>query len=265
MRKWKNLVIATAVFTLVATNITLSHRATAQEIVSPTPVPVIIPSATPLPTEQVQATATFTPTPTPLGVVIVEVPEGFGPVNVRAEPDINSERLGAIRDGERFPALGFFGQWYQIQYDPSPTGKAWVYRDLVTIIGDPAALQEVNVFAEPTVDTSIVGATQTWEAITQTPGGILTATANARVLPAPGTRIAPLPGEEAVNGDILPTFTYPPNIPPGPPENLILATTPTPSNTPNGGANGNNIPPIGPIIILGALGMLGLFVNSMRR
>lgn len=233
-----------------------------QVLATSTPARITIPSVTPIVTDAIALTVTPSITPTPRGTVMLQAKEF---ANVRAAPDIESERLGTIRTGELYPIIGRSFRWLQFQYDPSPSGMGWVYDELVDIIGNPDEIIDLNANTLPTVDTSILNITQTWEAITQTPGGLLTATAEARFIQPPPT----VEGFSAVDntaeaaGLVLPTFTYPPDVAtqaptPGAPANL------PPSNGETGTQSGE-VSPIVPIAVLGGLGLLGLLVSAMRK
>ena len=264
------------------------RRASAQEIVTSTPARVVIPTQGPQEQFQAGVTATWTRTPTVPGPALLEAKADAGDVNVRAEADINAERIGSIRAGDTYVVLGRRFRWYQFQFDTSPSGRGWVFDELVDIIGDESAIPNLDEEILPTVDPAISAATETQEAVTLTPGGLLTATANARLLPAPGTvDSAPLPG---IAGDItgalpegepganpaqstaevlvLPTYTYPPDV-------IAQAPTegaPDPEATATENPNDlldiplpDDIPPITPIVVLGGLGLLGLLLSSLRR
>ncbi len=231
--------------------------------VSATPARINLSTPTPSPTLQL-VTETPTRTPTPVGLVVLEA---FTEANVRAEPDPESERLGTIRGGEIYTVLGRYFRWIQFQYDPSPNGRGWVFDELVTITGDTSAIPDLAEQTIPTVDPALLGSTQTLEAVTLTPGGILTATANARIIPAPVRVDTAIIAEstEAVNSlSALPTFTYPPDISRG---NINDTVEAQPTLIPENQAVelANNIPPIVPILALGGIGILGLLVSSVRR
>ncbi len=218
---------------------------------SATPAPVILPSISP--TAIVQFTATPTRTPTPIGPALVEALEG--PTNVRAGPDIEAERLGQIFPGEFYPVLGRAAGtlWYKIQYPDSPNGTAWVFEQVVRITGNVDAIEEIQVFAQPTINVGAAVSTQTLEALAQTPGGLETATAlafaaNAMVIQ--GT----LPPTETPAPK--PTFTYPP----GPIAEATTVIPPVARAQAEGG-----LPPIIPIIGLGSVGGLGLLIGILRR
>jgi hypothetical protein len=231
--------------------------------VSATPATINLSTST-LPATVALVTATPTRTPTPIGMVILEA---ITEANVRAEPDPESERLGTIHAGEIYTVLGRYFRWIQFQYDTSPNGRGWVFEELVTITGDLSAVDDLAAAPQPTVDPIILGATETQAAITQTPGGLLTATANARIIPAPvaveGSNV--LEGTEEVGIiSALPTFTYPPDVlTPAVTSETFSTPTPSPDLLPISVSDG--VPPIVPILLLGGLGLLGLAVSSIRR
>lgn len=253
----------------------------AQEAITATPARVIIPTQEPPQQIIPNVTATWTRTPTLPGPALLEAKDGAGDVNVRAEPDINSERIGSIRAGDTYVVLGKRFRWYQFQFDTSPNGRGWVFDELVEIIGDESAIRNLEVEDLPTVDPLISAATETQEAITLTPGGILTATAQAGLPPLPGLPGMPdqpgAVGIEAGEGSaftefselpvVLPTFTYPPDVvgmsPTDVPEEALIEPIENPSNFPV--EMPEDVPPIAPILALGGLGMLGLFISSLRR
>lgn len=238
-----------------------SQMSLAQELVTSTPVRIDIPTESG-PAIEVVATVTATRTPTQSAVVLEAKPDA-GSVNVRSEPDIESDRLGTIQAGEFYIVLGRYFRWIQFQFDTSPTGRGWVFDELVTLTGDESSIPDLSVEALPTEDPAIVGATQTQEAVTLTPGGLLTATAQSRFLDLP-TEGANEGGAAAENSVALPTFTVPPALAVVPTDDLFLdqpTTSPesAPINVPS------NVPPIVPIILLAAGGVLGLVVSSLRR
>jgi SH3 domain-containing protein len=249
---------------------TIQADETQQVLVSATPVPVSLPSPLPFVTEGPLATEPPTRTPTPNGIVLLEA---LSEANVRSEPDTNSERLGTIRNGDVYTVVGQYYRWYKFEYDTSPSGFGWVFDDLVHIIGDENSIADLTQTSLPTLDPIIAGQTGTVDAVTQTPGGILTLTANAGAIPLPGQSN---PGNSSQginlqdNGSVLPTYTFPANI-------LLPTPLPTLPNDVEVGtateATGDTtnlplsspIPPIAPILVLGALGLLGLFISSYRR
>lgn len=212
-----------------------------------TPITANLFTPTPLNRQQLAPTVTTTMTPTPPGPVLLEARESAGNVNVRAAPDVNSERLGAIAFGTRYPALRQFFLWYELRYDPSPNGKAWVFGELVEISGDVSQIEVIDRWEDAPAAAIDEAA----------PGAEETTTANARVLNAPTAVEALEQVDEVIAATALPTFTYPPNF---------LVSAATPAASPNSeAADGADLPPLFPIIMLGGFGMVGLLVYSIRR
>jgi hypothetical protein len=242
----------------------------AQEVVTSTPVRAQLPTLAP-PVIEAVVTATPTRTPTPEGQVLLEAKPDAGEVNVRAEPDIGAEKLGTIRTGKSYQVFGRYFRWLQFQFDDAPTGtvRAWVFDELVEIIGDENAIPNLEPGTVPTSAATLEPA----EVLTLTPGGILTATAGSRILSLPGAELSssgvqPPPasgGGETAAIQALPTYTYPPDL---------VALVPT---TQNGAAEATSVPeprpfdlpegvpPITPILVLGVLGLAGLALSSLRR
>ena len=232
----------------------------AQELITSTPVRINIPDGA-APAVQIITTPTLTRTPTQ-SAVMIEAKADAGEVNVRAEADIESDRLGSIQAGEYYPVLGRYFRWIQFQYDTAPSGRGWVFDELVNIIGDESSITDLSVQPLPTTDPFAEAATQTQVAITLTPGGLLTVTANSRIISVEqGANTQNLQSSSAF--EILPTFTYPPNIVAAAPTEVTLTPTATPDNTPLNVPT--NVPPIAPIVLLGGMGLLGLVVSSLRR
>ncbi len=229
----------------------------------PTETPAVIDLA---PAAQQQPTvdtggATATRTPTPPGIALLEAREF---ANVRAEPSTESAQLGTIRVGETYTVIARYVSWIQFEYPPSPTGRGWVFGELVTLSGNTENIPEINPFAgQPQLDAAAQGATATQSILTQTPGGVLTATAVSGQIAQPGVLTATPEGAAG----ILPTFTFPPGmvaIAPtagaaASPESTDASAPPVPA------ANNSGVPPIAPILILGAVGLLGLVISSLRR
>lgn len=245
-----------------------SHAVEAlQVLVSATPVSISLPSPLPFFTEAALSTPTPTRTPTPNGPVLLEA---LSEANVRADPDTGADKLGTIRSGDVYPVLGKYYRWYKFQYNTSPSGFGWVFDDLVNIIGDTTLIPDLTQDALPTLDPAIAGATGTMNAITQTPGGILTATANAGIiqLPVEANGAGTLPGlPQEVS--ILPTFTFPadvflPTLAATDPQSLSAQPTES-GNSDTGTQLPARVPPVVPIFILAGLGIVGLFLSSYRR
>lgn len=212
------------------------------------------------PTAENLAGPTETRTPTPIGVALLEAKEF---ANVRAEPSTEAAQLGTIRIGETYNVIGRYVSWIQFEYQDSPTGRGWVFGELVNLSGNVDNIPEIDPFAgAAALDEVSVGATSTQGILTQTPGGVLTATVAAQQFSVPGAVTATPEGTQA----ILPTYTYPPGM---------VAIAPTAgaaetasSNSPQPVApnsNSDSVPPLVPIILLGAAGLLGLAISSLRR
>ncbi|GAB1421936.1 hypothetical protein MASR2M15_21380 [Anaerolineales bacterium] len=261
IRNYKILILLIIIMT--------APKVLSQERISPTPIRVTLgPTSTPIISEVLQATETPTRTPTPPGPALLEIAGGYESVGVHVEPDPSTDRIGNLKPGEQFPVIGRFFQWYQFEYPSSPTGKAWIYLDYASIIGDAAAVPEINPYADPTEEggANTGDLTATWEVITLTPGGDLTATAEARVLVVP-TRININIDEVEDMATLLPTFTSPANI-----ASSAQLTTPVPTAQQGSGisttisdAVSGGIPPILPIFILGILGIIGLAFFFLKR
>lgn len=263
---WRYTTIAAALVGLI----TLSATTAAQQPTA-TPVQVRIASITPIPDAA-------TPTATPAANISAPVQtndrillEPISEVNVRSSPEITEDnRIGAIRAGERYVVLGSYFSWLQFQYDQVPSGRAWVYRDLVEIIqGDEAAIPVIELGATPTEDTAVAAATQTQAAILEAPGGALTVTAQSRIIQLPegtaaaGQNQAIIPDQETA----LPTYTYPPNISLRPTGTAQPGGVAAGARPPSSGAlnpTPTDFPPIYVILGLGALGILGLAVTLTR-
>src|SRR5262249_20159162 len=105
-----------------------------QEVISATPAVITLPQVTLNPIQQ-DFTVTPTPTITPPPAVMLE---WIDSANVRSKPDPTDDtnRLGTIHSGDYYPVIGRYYQWLEIQYNPAPDGRAWVFSDLVTVTGD---------------------------------------------------------------------------------------------------------------------------------
>jgi hypothetical protein len=234
--------------------------------------------ATPIPVNPPTATATQPPptdiptrTPTSQGPASAEaLTDG---TNVRSLPDIGGERLGTIAPGTAYPILGRRFEWFQIQFPDSETGSGWVHESVVTVIGDVNQIQDFSAENLPTEDPSISNARGTADAITATPGGFLTLTAQSQITPeglftaesglaglaagAGGTQDNAPPPSFGDQGN-LPTFTYPAQTPTAIDLQQILG-----ESTTRTAAQG--MPPIMPILALFGIGGLGLLISVMRK
>jgi hypothetical protein len=264
MKQTQKILAGAMLFLVGGLWLVINVNAAPPEQVAPTASPAIINSGD-LALQQPQqpqgenaATATWTPSPAPPAVAQVT-----DQVNVRADPSTDAAILGVIRPGEAYNITGRYFEWLQVQYVASPNGRGWVFGQLVTIVGDEAAIPNIDLNAQPTLDPTIIGATETMEIITLTPGGLLTATALSREIALPGGV-----GEGAESlvgaGTPLPTFTYPPGLVFAPTQ-AVSATDLIPRETTTIAEDTGGIPPIVPIALLSGLGLLGLVIGTFRR
>ncbi|MFP4324263.1 MAG: SH3 domain-containing protein [Anaerolineales bacterium] len=231
----------------------------------PTPILVVPPTVTP---------TALPPTPEPSATATSEGPASARALNegtnVRASPDITAERVGQAGPNESYPIVGRYFEWYQVQFPESPSGIGWMHQSVMEILGDELRIIDLSVDDVPTVDPSITNRQGTADAITQTPGGFLTATAQFFITPegvftaAPGIGGAGNAGPStggnapAFAGGSLPTYTF-------------VNETPTPIDltvlTERGAApdGTGNLPPIAPIVGLVGVGLLGLLISALRR
>lgn len=223
-----------------------------------TPAPLNLSTGAPQGQEVQDATPTWTATPE--GQIMIEARDF---ANVRAEPDTNAAQLGQIRSGDLYPATGRYFEWIQFQFDQ--TRRGWVFGQLVNVTGNVNNLPEIGVAVEPTVPDANAGQTQTLAAITQTPGGVLTATAVARQNSLPGDLPANAGAAQTAGFGALPTFTYPPDMIAIAPTSGSSALLPTETTAPLNEAEAGDVPPIVPILVLGGMGLLGLAISSLRR
>jgi hypothetical protein len=203
-------------------------------------------------------TATPTPTMTPPPAVMLEAIDS---ANVRSKPDPSDDtnRLGTIHNGDFYPVIGRYYQWLQIQYTPSPDGRAWVFSELVTVSGDINIVPDLSQQPTATTDAALAAAT----AGTPLPGGATAISTDSREIAAPDGVIGTINPTTQVQGTVLPTYTYPPDIVALAPTDPPPTATPPPDVLPISVNDG--IPPIVPIIVLGGFGLLGLIISSLRR
>jgi hypothetical protein len=220
-----------------------------------TPIMISLPTNTPLP-----GSPTPSPTRTPTEMSSTVFVEAITEANVRTDPEIPTDTTanitGKIQAGTRYPVLGVYYEWYEIEYPTGPGGVAWVHNTVVNLVeGD---LINVPNYSEtglpPTSDPGIVSMEQTALAITQTPGIMATLTELALITPTGIFTGDPNAGLNA-NG-VMPTFTYP--VMTGTP--VMIREVATPQTEESGG-----LPPLLPIVALGALGLLGFLISLLRR
>lgn len=238
----------------------------------PTATPVQVSLPTPLPLIQADAQGAtnipVTRTPTPEGSALLEA---ITEANVRSQPDPESDRLGTIRAGDTYTVLGRYYHWYQFQYDQSPSGTGWVFDELVNITGNANRIPDLTL-GTPTPNVDVQQANSTLVLLTQTPGGLLTATAGVGALPLPvqasGANTSSVNILAAGSQTPLPTFTPPPNLGVNS-QPLINNGSPVPNPAIGDPEQDisipSRIPPILPILVLGGAGILGLLISSLRK
>ncbi len=226
-------------------------HAQAAQVETPTPVQFDFPEPTATVVE-------LSPTPTRTATVVANnfIEALSDDTNVRSGPDIEAEPLGQIYPGTQYRVVARRFDWYQIEFQDSPTGSAWVYSGVVELTGNAADIPEVELDQIPTIDPGFIAAQQTAQFVRETPGGLATLTAAVEITPTGVFTTSP---DEAATLDpsaIPPTFTEPPytNTP-----IVIPRGAPAPVGSPGG------VPPIVPILALAALGFMGLLVALLRR
>lgn len=219
---------------------------------SPTPAPgqIQLPTATPTIIGGPTATPTRTPTITPVLV------EAIGEANLRTGPGLNFELVGTLTAGNPVPLIGRSVRfpWLLVAWEDAPDGQAWVFEQLVRVIGDITTVPIVEEPEPPTVDPTQEAIQATAAVLLQTPGAAETATATAFAVPTGAFTQTPDGASGAVPG-LLPTFT-----PPEPYVQPSVLPPPVTSSPQRGG-----IPPAVLIISLGAMGVLTLAVGLLRR
>jgi hypothetical protein len=218
------------------------------QVATPSPTPpgqIQLPTATN--TQVGGPTATPSRTPTLVPVLV----EAIGEANLRSGPGLDFEIVGQITAGNPVPVIGRSVQfpWYLVQWED---GEAWVFDQLVLVIGDITTIPIVDAPELPTQDPTQAAIEETATILIQTPGAAETATAAALFVPT-GVFTA-TPGAEEAQGGFLPTFTPPPPF--NQPE--VLAEQP-------GRDEGNLIPPAALIVIMGGFGALMVIVGLVRR
>lgn len=243
--------MATLCFTLGALALLSSFGVAAAQFATPTATASILqlPTATLTPIGGPTATPSRTPTITPVTAQAIGTP-----TNLRAGPGLNFDIVGVLNAGDTVPIIGRSVQfpWYVVTWADSATGQAWVFAQLVQVLGDITTVPIVDAPAVPTIDPTQAAINGTVTAALQAPGGPETATAQA-LFPATGIYTLP-PGGQAVVGGSLPTFTAPPPLAP------VDALPVSPAEAARSGPA-----PAVIIVALGAMGLLMLALGLLRR
>jgi len=213
-----------------------------------TPVRANLVTPTPEVAQPLAPTITPSHTPTPLPAARLQALRTAGNVNVRALPDIESDLLGTIAHGRVYPVLRNYYRWYELGFDLSPNGRAWVYGDLVTIEGDAAQIEVIETLDQVISPGGTTGSLTGEQnpAIDARPRSIDIATVEADAARA----------VEVVDATPLPTFTPPATQPPF--VQQLEITEP-------GSPHRRDLPPIVPILALAGLGFAGLVIGLLRR
>jgi hypothetical protein len=194
---------------------------------------------------------TATPSRTPAFAPVIA--QALGDINLRSGPGVNTDVVGQLKAGDTVPVIGRSVQypWYVVAWKDAPNGQAWVYKDVVTIIGDITTVPIVEAPPPPTIEPTQYALQLTSTVVLQTPGAAESATARALSQPQPITTVTPA----GLASGPLPTFT--------PPEPYVQPKTLT-----SPGANATaqtGIPTAVVVIALGASGLLFFGLGLLRR
>ncbi|MCY4018355.1 MAG: SH3 domain-containing protein [Chloroflexi bacterium] len=223
-----------------------------------TPITVRLVTATPPGVQPFPPTVTSIPTATLPGPTFLQAPVTAGNINVRAAPDLGSEVLGTISFGTLYPALRRYFQWYELRYEPSPNGRAWVYGELVEVTGDRDNVQVVDNFADisviPDDDNSLEG---------EGSGAAAESDSDSRILVISTEDGAAGRSEAERMASPLPTFTRPPDLPAIIPTGSVVR--PTLDEIRTDPDRRSEFPPLFPILMLAGFGLVGLLINLIRQ
>jgi len=238
-------------FTLGAMALGSSLSVAAAQVAAPTATASILqlPTATSTQIGGPTATPSRTPTITPVTAQAIGTP-----TNLRAGPGLNFDIVGVLNAGDTVPIVGRSVQfpWFVVAWTEGPNGQAWVFDQLVQVLGDITTVPIVDAPAVPTTDPTQDAINGTATAVLQAPGGPETATAQAFFLPT-GVYTVP-PGGGLPVGGSLPTFTAPP------PLDQVDEMPDSPAQAARGGPT-----PAVIIIALGAMGLLMVGLGLLRR
>ncbi len=78
---------------------------------------------------------TVTSSPRGPFIVVNSLTANDNQINVRAGPSALTEKVGVLLIGQEANAIGYYGDWVQIEYPGVASGMAWVYGNLVTLFG----------------------------------------------------------------------------------------------------------------------------------
>jgi hypothetical protein len=233
----------------------LADEAALQQSATPTVSSnqVVLPTATPTIIGGPTATPSRTPTLVPV------LAEAIGEANLRSGPGLDFDIIGMLTNGNPVPIVGrsLRFPWYAVEWADGPNGQAWVFDQLVIVIGDITTVPIVGEPELPTIDPTQAVIQMTATVLLQTPGAAETATATAFF--APTGVFTQTPGAAALPPGVLPTFTPPGDGASGGP----IIDVPSETESTNG--RGPRVSPAVIILSLGGMGLLTLLVGLLRR
>jgi hypothetical protein len=197
---------------------------------------------------------TATPSRTPTLVPVLA--DAIGEANLRSGPGLDFDIVGTLVAGNPVPVIGRSVRfpWLLVSWEEAPGGQAWVFDQLVQVIGDITTVPVVEEPEAPTSDATQASIQETAAVLLQTPGAAETATATAFAVPTGLLTQTPNAGGGAPAGS-LPTFTPPqPYVQPEAVQEVL-----------DDDSGGGLIQPAVLIIALGAMGVLTLVVGLLRR
>jgi len=98
---------------------------------------------------------TVTSSPRGAYVVVNAATADADSINVRAGPSPLTEKVGVLLVGQEANAVGRYGDWIQIEYPGVPGGKAWVFGNLVTLLGGDVPIVEPPATSTPQTTKTI--------------------------------------------------------------------------------------------------------------
>ncbi len=111
--------------------------------------------------EQIPTGSVPTVTGTPVVAIATVLPNEQGFANLRAGPNtLGYEIVGVLLVGQQVPAIGRSpgGNWILVAYPGAPDGIAWVFTDLVEVLGDLPIIQPpptITPRTTPTLDPTL--------------------------------------------------------------------------------------------------------------
>ncbi len=226
-----------------------------------TPIVANLVTPTPAGLSVFAPTVTLPPTATPQGPAQLQARESAGRVNVRLEPDTNSDLLGTISFGTFYPLLRRYYLWFELSYEPAPNGRAWVFSELVEVEGELDDVPTITDFAE-IVRSNVIGGEGEAGGEAGVPAGAGEAGNESRILVISPAADAVQRGASAAMATPLPTFTYPPDVSTAF-KNVIETSREQASEAP-GTVPLSELPPLFPIAMLAGFGVVGLMISFIR-